>query len=68
MTQEELMQPFFTFADQILATKKKDPNADISLPVRDRTQTGALEHQIDQMVYELYGLTPEEISIVEGRV
>jgi len=23
-------------------------------------------HQIDQMVYKLYGLTPEEIKIVEG--
>jgi adenine-specific DNA-methyltransferase len=22
------------------------------------------EHQIDEMVYELYGLTPEEIAIV----
>lgn len=25
-----------------------------------------LENQIDQMVYELYGLTPEEIAVVEG--
>ena len=25
-----------------------------------------LERQIDQMVYELYGLTPEEIAVVEG--
>jgi len=25
------------------------------------------EHQIDQMVYELYGLTPEEIAVVEGK-
>ena len=32
-------------------------NADIS----------ALEKQIDEMVYALYGLTPEEIAIVEGR-
>ena len=60
-------QPFITLVDKILAAKKKDTSADTSLPVRDRTQTGALEHQIDQMVYELYGLTPEEISIVEGR-
>ena len=35
--------------------------------MRDRTQTGALERQIDKMVYKLYGLTPEEIAIVEGR-
>ena len=25
-----------------------------------------LESQIDQMVYELYGLTSEEIGVVEG--
>ncbi len=26
-----------------------------------------LETQIDQMVYQLYDLTPEEIAIVEGK-
>ena len=26
----------------------------------------ALQRQIDQLVYELYGLTDEEIKIVEG--
>jgi len=39
-----------------LEAKKTDPDAD----------TSVLEEQIDQMVYELYGLTPEEIAIVEG--
>ena len=29
--------------------------------------TSALERQIDEMVYELYGLTPEKIAIVEGK-
>ena len=43
--------------DQILAAKKKDPNAD----------TSALESEIDQLVYKLYGLTDDEIAIVEGR-
>ena len=38
------------------AAKKRDPEAD----------TSALEQEIDQMVYELYGLTEEEITIVEG--
>ena len=42
---------------QILALKQKDPQAD----------TSALERQIDQMVYKLYGLTAEEIAIVEGK-
>jgi len=27
-----------------------------------------LEREIDQQVYALYGLTPEEIKIVEGTV
>jgi len=27
-----------------------------------------LERQIDQMVYKLYNLTPEEIKIVEGNL
>jgi hypothetical protein len=30
-------------------------------------QADATDHQIDQLVFELYELTPEEISIVEGR-
>jgi len=50
-------QPFITFVDQILAAKQKDPSAD----------TSVLERQIDEMVYKLYGLTPEEIEIVEGK-
>ena len=53
---ETAQQPFITLVDQILAAKKKDPNAD----------TSALEREIDEMVYELYGLTDEEIKIVEG--
>jgi hypothetical protein len=30
------------------------------------TDTFALEKRIDEMVYKLYNLTPEEIAIVEG--
>jgi len=29
--------------------------------------TSALERQIDEMVYKLYGLTDNEIKIVEGK-
>jgi hypothetical protein len=43
-------------ADRIISAKKQDPAAD----------TSALEREIDQQVYALYGLTPEEIAIVEG--
>jgi hypothetical protein len=42
--------------DRILAAKQRDPTAD----------TSALEREIDGLVYALYGLTPEEIKIVEG--
>ena len=41
--------------DQILAAKRTNLDADVS----------ELENQIDQIVYLLYGLTPEEIAIVE---
>ena len=42
--------------NQILTAKKLDPKAD----------TTALETEIDQLVYQLYELTAEEIKIVEG--
>ncbi|MFC1461047.1 Eco57I restriction-modification methylase domain-containing protein [Verrucomicrobiota bacterium] len=41
---------------RILAAKKADPSA----------HTSAIEAQIDSLVYELYGLTDDEIKIVEG--
>lgn len=49
-------QPYVDKVDQILALKKANPQAD----------TSTLEREIDLMVYELYGLTPEEIEIVEN--
>lgn len=42
---------------KVQAAKKADPAAD----------TSALEAEIDQLVYKLYGLTDEEIAVVEGR-
>jgi hypothetical protein len=49
-------KPFIKLVDRILAAKQRDAEAD----------TSALEREIDQLVYALYGLTPEEIKIVEG--
>jgi len=43
-------------AANILAAKAQDAAADVS----------RFEDEIDQLVYELYGLTPEEINIVKG--
>ena len=52
----EQQEPIIELVDQILAAKRTDPDADVS----------ELENEIDQIVYLLYGLTPEEIDIVEG--
>ena len=51
-------QPIIELVDQILAVKAANPIANVS----------ALEVEIDQRVYRLYGLTKEEIAIVEESV
>lgn len=53
---EERSAEMILVVDRIVAAKKANPAAD----------TSALEREIDQQVYALYGLTPEEIAIVEG--
>ncbi len=50
---ESAQQPFITIVDEILADKKAGKD------------TKALELEIDRMVYALYGLTDEEIAVVE---
>ena len=52
----EKQEQIAEFVNQILILKKKDPNADIS----------DLEYQIDKLVYDLYGLTEEEIAVIEN--
>ncbi len=49
--------PIIKLVDRVLAAKRENPQAD----------TTTLEWEIDQMVYELYGLTDEEIAVVEGK-
>jgi len=59
----EAQKPFIDLVEQILAiTKDKDY---LSNPAK-QAKVAELEYQIDQMVYELYGLTREEIAVVEG--
>jgi len=53
---KEDQQPFIDKVNEILELKKADSKAD----------TRQLENEIDQMVYELYGLTEDEIRIVDG--
>ena len=49
-------RPIIALVDEILAAKEKDPQAD----------TSKLEREIDELVYKLYGLTAEEVKVVEG--
>ena len=46
-----------TLVDHILTRKRADPHANVS----------ALEAEIDRLVYQLYGLTEEEIALMEGK-
>ena len=48
-------RPFINLVDSILKAKASDPKAD----------TTEQEAKIDQLVYELYGLTTEEIRMIE---
>ena len=51
----EQQEPIIELVDQILDAKRTNPDADVS----------KLENEIDQIVYLLYGLTDDEIAIVE---
>jgi hypothetical protein len=55
---ENQERKFASVVDKILSAKEEKPNA----------VTNDLEKEIDQMFYELYGLTEEEIGIVENNV
>ena len=53
----EQQAPIIGLVDQILEIRRADLSAD----------TGVQEAEIDRLVYELYGLTEEEISTMEGK-
>lgn len=53
---KEIQEEIAGLIDNILISKNKDRNADIK----------NFESQIDQLIYKLYELTPEEIRIVEN--
>ena len=52
----EFQNPIVELVNKILEEKKQDPLSDTSL----------LEREIDKLVYELYGLTEEEIRVIES--
>ena len=55
------------FVEQMLTAQKERANA---LTDRDidywQRRCDTLDRQIDELVYELYGLTEDEIALVEG--
>jgi adenine-specific DNA-methyltransferase len=55
-TSETKQKEVQNLVNQILTLKKENPKAD----------TSVLENEIDDLVYQLYNLTPEEIAIVKA--
>ena len=53
-----IKQVFIEMTDRILRDKEEDQASD----------TSGTEAEIDQRVYQLYGLTPQEIAEVEKRL
>jgi hypothetical protein len=58
----ELAERMLTLHKQLPAAKTPDDKT------RLQRQIEATDHQIDQLVYELYGLTEKEIQIVQDRI
>ena len=56
MADAEHQQQLGQLANRILAAKQRDPEADVS----------ALERELDELVYALYGLTEEEKAFVQA--
>ena len=57
----KLVEQMLSLHKQLAAAKTPDEET------RIQRQIDATDHQIDHLVYELYGLTEKEIQIVEGR-
>lgn len=57
-------KPFIKLVNTILTTTESE---DYTEKPQKQAKTKALESEIDQLVYNLYDLTPEEIKIVEGK-
>ena len=59
-----VQKPFTELVDRILTITKSEDYLENSAK---QIKVKELEKQIDQLVYKLYDLTPEEIKIVEGK-
>ena len=57
-------EPFIKLVDDILAIAGSQ---DFEISPDKQSKVEMLERQLDRIVYELYGLGPDEVKIVEGR-
>lgn len=55
-----------TLVDQMLVAKQQEAAANGQAKEIAARKCAALDRQIDALVYELYGLSPDEIALVEG--
>jgi hypothetical protein len=58
LANEPIVNQIETLVDEILTAKKQNPQAN----------TSNLDEQIDQLVYQLYDLTEDEIKIIDGGI
>ncbi len=68
LTEKHKHEKMVVLVESILALHKQLADADSATQkgVIQR-QIGATDRQIDQLVYNLYGLTDEEVALIEGR-
>ncbi|MFC2085347.1 Eco57I restriction-modification methylase domain-containing protein [Bacteroidota bacterium] len=57
--------PFIEIVDKILSITRND---DYLQNLKKQVKVKALEAEIDQLVYQLYGLTEKEIKVIEGLI
>jgi hypothetical protein len=60
--EQQVQRPCVSHVDSILCITRED---DYPSNTRKQSEVHQLEREIDQLVYEMYGLTDEEIAIVE---
>jgi type II restriction/modification system DNA methylase subunit YeeA len=65
---EQLPIPIITNQNKIVIDKIESLTSQINADKKEnpKANTSVLETQVDELVYQLYELTPEEIAVVGG--
>jgi hypothetical protein len=65
----ELIIKIMTLVDQLLKLNDKKPELKLQTEINQRqTKIEYCENRINEIVYQLYGLTEEEIKIVKDKI